>query len=196
MIRVTMRANLYKRFAALLAITVSIAMNVHAQDAYVSPVKPAETGKSPGVKTKRLSKQGQVETYMLIFSTGDEVVSGLTEFAQKYGVKSAHYTAIGDASSAKVGWYDASRKMFKVISIPEPSEITSLIGDIAIFNGKPVAHSHVNVATSDGISHGGHLLQMIVGPTLEVVISVEPTALYKKLDPESGAGVIDPDLKQ
>ena len=191
-----MRVNICKRFAALLAICISMITSTYAQDDYVSPVKPAETGKSPGVKTERLSKEGQIETYILIFSKGDEVVSGLTEFAQKYNVKSAHYTAIGDAASAKVGWYDATRKMFKVIPIPEPSEITSLIGDIAIFNKKPVAHTHVNLATSDGISHGGHLLQLIVGPTLEVVVTVEPTALYKKLDPESGAGVIDPALKQ
>ncbi len=87
-------------------------------------------------------------------------------------------------------------EMFKAISIPEPSEITSLIGDIAIFNDKPVAHTHVNGATSDGISHSGNLLEMFVGPTLEVVVMVEPTALYKKLDPESGAGIIDPALKQ
>lgn len=162
----------------------------YAQE-YVSAVKPAETGKSPGVKVKLLSKNGETQTYALIFSTGDEVVSGLTEFAQKYKVKSAHYTAIGDASSAKVGWYDKSRKMFKVIPIAA-SEVTSLVGDVAIFNGKPVAHSHVNVSTEDGISHGGHLLELIVGPTLEVIITTEPTALYKKLNREFDAGVIDP----
>lgn len=178
-----------------LVITVSLAINAGAQDEYISPVKPAETGKSPGVKTQLLSK-GTADTYLLVFSKGDEVVSGLTEFALKYNVKSAHYTAVGDASSAKVGWYDSSRKMFKVIPIPEPSEITSLTGDIAVFNGKPVAHTHVNVATADGISHGGHLLQMLVGPTLEVIVTVEPTPLYKKLDAASGAGVIDPALKQ
>jgi predicted DNA-binding protein with PD1-like motif len=161
---------------------------------YVSPVKPAETGKSPGMKVKLLSTNGETNTYILIFATGDEVVSGLTAFAQKYNVKSAHYTAIGDATSAKVGWYDKSRKMFKVIPIAAPSEVTSLIGDVAIFNGKPVAHSHINVSTEDGISHGGHLLQLIVGPTLELVITVEPTPLYKTLNKEFEAGVIDPSL--
>jgi predicted DNA-binding protein with PD1-like motif len=163
---------------------------------YVSPVKPTETGKSPGVKVKLLSTIGETKTYALIFSTGDEVVSGLTEFAQKYNVKSAHYSAIGDATSAKVGWYDKNRKMFKVIPIAAPSEVTSLIGDVAVFNGKPVAHSHVNVATEDGISHGGHLLQLIVGPTLELIITVEPTPMYKILNQESDAAVIDPSLSK
>lgn len=163
---------------------------------YVSPIKPAETGKSPGVKVKVLDSTSQTKIYVLIFSPGDEVVSGLTEFAQKYNVKSAHYTAIGDAASAKVGWYNKSRKMFKVIPVSEPSEIASLLGDIAVFNGKPVAHSHVNLATEDGISHGGHLLELFVGPTLEVFVTVESTPLYKRLDGESDAAVIDPSLVQ
>ena len=135
------------------------------------------------------------KTYVLIFSPGDEVRSGLNEFAQKYHVKSAHYTAIGDVFSGKVGFFDYERKMFKVIPI-DTSEIASFIGNIAIFNGKPVAHTHVSVATKDGIVHGGHLLELYVGPTLEVFVIVEPTALYKKLDTRYNAGVIDPSLEK
>ena len=161
-----------------------------AQD-YVSPTKPAETGKSPGLKVKLISQSGDIKNYVLIFSTGDEVVSGLTEFAQNYNVKNAHYTAIGDADSANVGWYDKTKKMFKVIPLQEPTEVTSLVGDVAVFNGKPVAHTHVNLADKDGNSHGGHLLQLIVGPTLEVFVTIEPKPLYKKLDPNSDASVID-----
>ncbi len=158
---------------------------------YVSPTKPAETGKSPGVKVKLLSRNGTVKTYAIIFAKGDEVLSGLTEFAQKYKVTSAHFTAIGDATSARVGWYDKSRKMFKVISINEPAEITSLVGDIAINEGKPVVHAHINLADKDGMVHGGHLLQAFIFPTLEVMLTVEPAPMYKKLNPEAGASVID-----
>ncbi|QEC66360.1 DNA-binding protein [Panacibacter ginsenosidivorans] len=71
--------------------------------------------------------------------------------------------------------------MFKVIPV-DTSEIASFIGNIAIFNGKPVAHTHVSVADKDAIVRGGHLLELYVGPTLEVFVTVEPTALYKKLD--------------
>ena len=160
---------------------------------YVSPTRPAQTGRSPGVKVKLLGTNGQTKTYVLIFSKNDEIVSGLTEFAQKYKVQSAHYTGIGDAFSAKVGFFDYSRNEFKAIPIGE-SEISSLMGDIAIFNGKSVAHTHINLATSDGTIHGGHLLECFVGPTLELFVTVEPTPLYKKLDPEFNAGIIDPSL--
>lgn len=166
-----------------------------AQD-YVSPTNPAQTGKSPGVKSQLLSQNGGVKTYILVFAKNDEVMSGLTEFAQKNNITSAHFTAIGDALSAKVGWYDQSRKMFKVIPITSPSEITSLIGDIAMYNGKPVVHAHINLAAPDGVVHGGHLLEAYIFPTLEVRLTVEPEAMYKKLYPEAGATVINPGAQQ
>lgn len=163
-----------------------------AAQEYVSPTGTVQPGKAPKMKVKLLSSQGERKTYMLIFSKGDEVVSGLTDFANKYGIKSAHYTAIGDATSAKAGWYDYQKKAFKVIKI-DTAEVTSFIGDIAIFNGKPVAHTHFSAATSDGLVHGGHLLELIIGPTMELVITIEPGALYKKLDREFEAAFIDPD---
>jgi predicted DNA-binding protein with PD1-like motif len=169
-------------------------LRVSAQE-YVSPTQPAVTGRSPGVKVKLISERGATKTYALIFAAGDEIVSGLQEFAVHYQVKSAHFTAIGDARSAKFGWYDKSRKMFKVNQINTFAEITSLIGDIALKNGKPVVHGHINLATEDGIVHGGHLLEAFVEPTLEVMMTVEPVQLDKRLAPEFGINVIDPDIK-
>lgn len=179
-------------FAVLLVLSIRLVGN--AQE-FVSPTKAVDTGKAPGVKIKLLSTNGESKTYVLVFSPGDEVRSGLNEFAQKYHVQSAHYTAIGDVFSAKVGFFDYERKMFKVIPV-DTSEIASFIGNIAIFNGKPVAHTHVSVADKDGIVRGGHLLELFVGPTLEVFVTVGSTALYKKLDRRYDAGVIDPSLEK
>jgi predicted DNA-binding protein with PD1-like motif len=160
---------------------------------YVSPTKPAVTGNSPGVKSKLISENGPTKTYALIFSPGDEVISGITEFAIQYHISSAHFTAIGDATRAKVGWYDKAKQKFKVIELKNPAEITSLIGDIALYDNKPAVHCHITLATEDGIVHGGHLLEAYIAPTLEVMITVEPEALYKKLMPEFGVLIIDPD---
>ena len=174
---------------------ITLGIRAAAQE-YVSPTKPPETGRSPGVKVKLISEAGSTKTYVLIFAPGDEVLSGLKEFAIKYKVRSAHFTAIGDAKSAKVGWYDQSKKMFKVIQIDHQSEITSLIGDIAIFNGNPVVHGHINLAAEDGTVHGGHLLEAFVSPTLEVMMTVEPVQLTKRMDAGFNLSLIDPSLEQ
>jgi len=100
----------------------------------------------------------------------------------------------GDAC-AKVGFFDYGRKMFKVIQI-DTSEVASFTTNIAIFNGKPVAHTYVSLAAKDGSGKGGHLLELFVGPTLEMFVTIEPAALYKRLDKRYEAGVIDPALEK
>jgi uncharacterized protein len=149
-----------------------------------------ESGKAPALKVKLLSQTGGVKTYLLIFLKGDEVVSGLTDFAREYNVKSAHYLGIGSAFETELGWFDFDRGEY-LVNLVQVAEVTSLIGNIAWFNNKPVAHSHTTVALGDGSVKGGHLLKMLVGATLEVVVTVEPTLLVKKLDPEFNAAIID-----
>jgi uncharacterized protein len=108
-----MKSNLIKSIVAFTC-SVGISFSATAQE-YSSPTQPVEIGKAPGVKIKLLSINGQTKNYVLIFSQGDEVRSGLTEFAQKFNVKTAHFSAIGDATSAKFGFFDYDRKMFKGI---------------------------------------------------------------------------------
>ncbi len=56
--------------------------------------------------------------------------------------------------------------MFKKIPINGRVEVVSVIGDIALYQGKPVVHSHIVVATADGSSRGRHVLAAFVSPTL------------------------------
>lgn len=120
-------------------------------------------------------------------------MAGLTEFAQKNQIESGYYRGIGDALSAKAGWFDYNRKKFKVIPI-DTAEVSSFTGDIAWYKGKPVAHTHMSAALKDGSVKGGHLLELISGPTMEIILVAELTTLYKRLDPELDAAIIDPYL--
>jgi uncharacterized protein len=185
-------SNMNIRTVFLVTFVALFLQAVSAQE-YVSPTRPAQTGRSPGVKVKLISVDGPTKTYAIIFAPGDEILSGLQEFAARYNVQSAHFTAIGDAKSVKFGWYDKSKKMFKVTALNSYAEITSLVGDIALINGKPSVHAHIALATEDGMVHGGHLLEAFIEPTLEVMMTVEPVPLNKKPDPKLGINVIDPE---
>jgi predicted DNA-binding protein with PD1-like motif len=186
-----MKINLKKLF---LVATVAAGLQLSAQE-YRSATGHPEPGKAPKMKVKLLSTVGEVKTYAVIFSKGDDAVSGLTEFAEKYKVKSGHYQAIGDALSIEVGWFDYDRKEFLVHKLGE-AEVTSFTGDIAWIKGEPVAHTHMTASVKDGSVKGGHLFKLIVGPTLEVIVTAEPTPLYKKYNEEFQANLIDPDLKE
>jgi predicted DNA-binding protein with PD1-like motif len=89
------------------------------------------------------------------FGKGDEAFSGLLEFAEKYHVTSAHFTAIGALNGATLGWFDPERKMYKKIPIRGQVEVIGMSGDIALYQGKPVVRTHMIVGTSDGTTRGG-----------------------------------------
>ena len=161
--------------------------------AYVTSGKP-QKGKAPGMQVQVLSDNQGRKEYAVIFSVGDEAFSGLTEFAEKYHVTSAHFTAIGALRGATLGWFSPERKMYKEIPVEGQLEVASMIGDIAMFNGKPVVHTHMVVGLPDGTSRAGHVLEAHVWPTLEVMVTVEPHAMRKSLNPETGLALIDPSL--
>ena len=161
--------------------------------AYV-PSSKAEKGKAPGMQVQLLSENRGGKEYAVIFSKGDEAFSGLTEFAEKYHVTSAHFTAIGGLSGATLGWFSPERKMYKEIPVEGQLEVASMIGDIALFNGKPVVHTHMVVGLPDGTARAGHVLEAHVFPTLEVMVKVEANVMRKSLNPETGLALIDPSL--
>jgi hypothetical protein len=162
------------------------------QDVWVSPSHSVATGMAPGMKVEVLSVNGNRKTYAVIFSKGDEAFSGLTDFARRYHVTAAHFTAIGALQSARLAWFDPTRKMYKQISIDSQVEVLSMIGDIALYKGKPAVHTHMVVGFPDGSTRGGHVLEAHVRPTLEVIVSVEPNAMHRRLDPETDLALIDP----
>jgi len=164
-------------------------------EAYISPSAPVATGKAPGMKVRLLSENGGVKNYAIILAKGDEVMSGLTDFARQNKVASASFTAIGAFSHASVAWFDDGRKEFRLIPIEQQVELVLMIGDIALVNDQPVVHTHVSVASSDGTVRGGHVINAFVFPTLELFMTVYHTPLHKESDEATGLKLIDPLLK-
>jgi len=162
---------------------------------YVSPSEAVPTGKAPKMQVQLLNPGESAKQYAVIFYEGDEAFSGLLEFAEKYHVTSAHFTAIGAVNGATVGWFDPQRKMYKKIVINGQHEVIGMSGDIALYKGKPVVHTHLIVGGPDGTTQGGHLLDANVSPTLEVMVTVDPVTMQKRLDPATDLTLIDPALK-
>src|SRR6266849_10008216 len=161
---------------------------------YVSPSEAVPRGKAPKMQVQLLNHGEPTKQYAVIFYQGDEAFSGLLEFAEKYHITSAHFTAIGALSGATLGWFDPQRKMYKKIPIHGQLEVIGLSGDIALYQGKPVVHTHMVVGTSDGTTRGGHVLSGYVSPTLEVMVTVDPISMQKRFDPETDLTLIDPSL--
>jgi predicted DNA-binding protein with PD1-like motif len=130
-------------------------------------------------------------TFILVFETGDELAKGLLEFAERERLSAASFRAVGALSSVRLAWFSWETKQYEPsVILHEQVELLSLIGDVALKDGKPVVHAHAVIGKKDGTAHGGHLLEAHIRPTCEVVLTESPSHLQKQVDPESGLAVI------
>jgi uncharacterized protein len=162
---------------------------------YVAPADAGPHGSAPGMQVKLIGAATPgTKEYAVIFRPGDDPYAGLTQFAGKYHIQSAHFTAIGGFHDARLAWFDLDKKMFRVIPIDVQVEVVSLVGDIALLDGKPQVHMHCVVAYPDGVTRGGHILGAHVSPLLEVFVTADPVKLIKQHDAASGLTLINPSL--
>jgi hypothetical protein len=141
------------------------------------------------MKSKILDQGGE-RGFVLVFQTGDEVAAGLLDFANSQQLTAAHFTAIGAFREVTLGWYNLEKQDYEKIPIREQVEVLSLVGNVALDKDKPKVHAHVVVGKRDGTAHGGHLVQAIVRPTLEVMLFESPAALRRQMDSAAGLALI------
>lgn len=127
-------------------------------------------GLAPGMAVETSS--GVARTWQVQFTSGDEILSGLTDLAKKEGITSAQITGLGGLSRALLAFGDPSigSFVFKLIPIDEKSELVSLDGTVSLRDGEPSVHLHAVIALSDGTTRGGHVLELHVAPVGEVTI--------------------------
>jgi predicted DNA-binding protein with PD1-like motif len=187
----------YKLVLFLIALAASVALCNSAggqasDDRYISPTRPVPAGNAHSMKVKLVKDTPEEKVYAVIFYKGDEAMSGLTDFAIQNRIDDAHFTGIGAVNGATLAWLDPAAKLYHRIPVTQQVEVLSLVGDMTIFNGKPIVHMHAVLGRPDGTTIGGHVFELDVNPTLEVIVTVNTVPLRRKPDDASGMKVIDP----
>jgi predicted DNA-binding protein with PD1-like motif len=141
-------------------------------EGYIRPA-PVQPGHAPKMKVHETSAVERV--FEVRFSDGDEILSGLTELAEREHITAARITGIGGLSTALLGWGDPANGAFRKIVVDQKAELVSMIGDIQMRDGKPYVHVHAVVGLSDGSTRAGHMIEANVAPIAE--ISVVATAV-------------------
>jgi predicted DNA-binding protein with PD1-like motif/type 1 glutamine amidotransferase len=145
-------------------------------DGYVPRGTRPGKGLAPGMTVSDLGKGGR--TYRIHMVKGDEILSGLTDFAEKYHIKNGHFTAVGAINKGLFGWSDVERGLGqKKIELNQEAEIVSLMGGITTDNqGRSNVHAHGTVALSDGSVKGGHWWEAHVSIITDVFVTEEEGA--------------------
>lgn len=146
------------------------------------------------MKSKELAETNPwaERNFVLVLEDGEEAFTAITRFAQDHAIAGASLTAIGAFRSATLGFFDFSSKSYKNIVVDRQSEVLSAIGDIAIGDdGKASLHMHVVLGFEDGATKGGHFIDGLVHPTLEIIIRESAIGFRRRKREDIGIALID-----
>jgi uncharacterized protein len=116
-------------------------------------------------------KEGPERSHQLFFDPGEEVIEGLTSFANHEAIEAASITAVGGFEEATLGFYDVQTK--SVYQIPleaEQTEVLSFMGHITTEGENKRVHVHVVLGKRDGTTRGGHVMRAVVNPMFVVTL--------------------------
>jgi uncharacterized protein len=138
---------------------------------YVERGEVTPHGLAPGMKVTELKSSGS-RTFQITMAKGDEVASGLLDFAEKYHVTNSNFTGLGAFDHAVLGWFDPAKRLQKKNRIDEEVEVGSFVGNITLDSkGKPVVHAHCVVALTDGRAMAGHFVEGHVSLVMQIYLT-------------------------
>jgi len=131
------------------------------------------------------------DSAQLRFERDDEFISSLTAFAEEESIRFAVFSGLGGVRSAQIAYFNIDTREYETHQLDEQCELTSLIGNIAQRDGKLFVHAHATLGRSDLSVVGGHVMQLVTRPTIELWLRREEASVSRLLDDESGIALLD-----
>ena len=152
--------------------------------------------------------------FVLVLDAGEEAVASIKAFAKQQELQGSTVAGIGAFETCSFGHFNPATKEFTRNDLTVQAEVLALNGNIAGELGQhdghedddgdgdsdsedngPHLHLHCVVGLNDASTRGGHLIQGIVRPTMELVIEESPVRLNRGLDRASGLVLLQPNQK-
>lgn len=109
--------------------------------------------------------------YLVRLEKGEKLIESLLGLVKQENISSCWLNAVGGALSAEIGFYHLDKKEYEYTSVNELMEITGLQGNLAWDGTEPMLHIHGTFSKPDLSVIGGHVKELVVGGTCEVLLS-------------------------
>lgn len=122
------------------------------------------------------------------FKKGDDFSSKMKEFLVRNRINSGFFYGLGGFSEATIAFYDLKKKKYLKKKFKGSFEVLSISGNVA--QGEEVViHAHVVLGDKSFKTFGGHLMDAVVGGTLELKFS-QTEMLERAHDDETGLDLL------
>ncbi len=114
----------------------------------------------------------------------------LVKIATTEKIATARVEAIGGVRHLELSYFNHQAKKYEEHRYEEFLEVTGIVGNITLKDGKPFLHAHGTFARRDLSVIGGHIMSATVFPLLEVVITPTENTAIREFDEETGLNLI------
>lgn len=132
------------------------------------------------------------DTELIVFKKGQFVVEQITRHCKDKGIMNASFTGLGAVDYIECGYYNLAQQNYAFTTYDALCEVVSMTGNVMLRDEQPFVHLHAVFTDTKNNAFGGHVQEMRVGATLEVVMHTYPTKKERRHDPETGLHLISP----
>jgi len=121
---------------------------------------------------------------------GARVPDGILAIAKKEKIATGRVEAIGGVEELDLAYFNHEAKRYEEHRFQEFLEVTGMLGNLTLKDGKPFLHVHGTFGRKDLSTLAGHVMTAKVFPLLEVVITPTKNRALRRFDDELGLNVI------
>ena len=130
------------------------------------------------------------KNYILRFDPNEEITRELSNFCEKEKLFAGTITGIGSASEVTISFYNLDTKQYESVTVARRMEIVSLLGNVALLEGKPFAHLHGIFSDADMQPISGHVKELVVSATCEIALTRFDGEVRRAHDPKTGLNLL------
>ena len=123
--------------------------------------------------------------YMTL-AKGDNINKTFESFAEVKGVGCAWLNGIGALENPEIGYYSLEDKAYHRKTFKGEYELTSLIGNITLKEGKPFSHTHITFSDTEFRVFGGHLFNADITAAGEFIMQFGSDEINREMNAEIG----------
>jgi len=121
---------------------------------------------------------------------GARVPDDILAIARTEKISTARVEAIGGVEELRLAYFNRRKKRYEEQDFKEFLEVTGILGNVTLKDGKPFLHIHGTFGRRDLSALAGHVMSAKVFPLLEVVITPTKNRALRRFDDELGLNVI------
>jgi predicted DNA-binding protein with PD1-like motif len=143
---------------------------------------------APTLLSARLGRVTMAKIYNL--RAGSKVPDDIAALAARDKIPTALLSAIGGVGRVTIAYFNQETRKYEEHEFVEELEVTSLLGNVTVKDGRPFVHVHGTFGRRDMSVVGGHVVSATVSPLLELVVTPTSNRALRRLDEELGLSVI------